>query len=91
MPTAVTMRGLNSLSGPCMMPLFLSQGLSLAVMETGDEPPIFHASRERNDDMKLRFISAVSLLLIWLLTLPAWATEYPLEIADLDYQTYSTY
>jgi hypothetical protein len=44
--------------------------------------------------MKLRWISlisAASLLLIWLLALPAWPAEYRLEVTDLDYQTYSAY
>ena len=39
----------------------------------------------------IRLISAASLLLIWLLALPAWAAEYRLEVTDLDYQTYSAY
>jgi hypothetical protein len=91
MPTEVTMWGLNSLSGPCMTPPFLGQWPPFTIMEMRDEPPIFHASRERNTDMKLRFMSAASLLLIWFLTLPAWAAEYRLEVADLDYQTYSAY
>jgi hypothetical protein len=44
--------------------------------------------------MKLRSISLIStssLLLLWLLALPAWATEYRLEVTDLDYQTYAAY
>jgi hypothetical protein len=61
------------------------------MVATGDEPPIFHASRERNDDMKLRFLSAATIPLIWFLALPAWAAEYRLQVTDLDYQTYSAY
>jgi len=59
-----------------------------------DEPPDFPEHKERNDDMKLRvinLISASSLLLVWLLALPAWAVEYRLEVTDLNYQNYSTY
>ena len=41
--------------------------------------------------MKLRFISAAALPLIWLLALPAWATEYRLEVTDLDYHTYAAH
>ena len=41
--------------------------------------------------MNLRFLSAAAFPLIWLLALPAWAAEYRLEVADLDYQTYSAY
>jgi hypothetical protein len=44
--------------------------------------------------MKLRLISLLSvssLLLIWLLVLPAWAAEYRLEVTDLDDMTYSGY
>ena len=37
--------------------------------------------------MNLRFLSAAAFPLIWLLALPAWAAEYRLEVADLDYQT----
>jgi hypothetical protein len=49
------------------------------------------AHNERSDDMKLRFISAATLPLVWLLALPAWATEYRLEVTDLDYRTYATH
>jgi hypothetical protein len=55
---------------------------------------IFPNTKIRNDDMKLRLISlfsASSLLLIWLLALPAWAAEYRLEVTDLDDMTYSGY
>jgi hypothetical protein len=48
---------------------------------------VFLNTKIRNDDMKLRLISLISassLLLIWLLALPAWATEYRLEVTDLD-------
>jgi len=41
--------------------------------------------------MNLRFLSAAAFPLIWLLALPVWAAEYRLEVADLDYQTYSAY
>ena len=44
--------------------------------------------------MKLRLISLISassLLLIWLLALPAWAAEYRLEVTDIDDLTYSAY
>jgi hypothetical protein len=64
------------------------------MMETRDEPPVFHAFREGNDDMKLRLISLISassLLLIRLVALPAWAAEYRLEATDIDDLTYSAY
>jgi hypothetical protein len=59
-----------------------------------EEPPGFPQHRERNDDMKLRWISSISaasLLLICLLALPTWAAEYRLEVTDLNDMTYSAY
>jgi hypothetical protein len=89
------MRGLNSLSGPCMevgLEHASRQPLSaFSVWLLADELPMLRASKERNDDMKLRFISAAALPLICLLALPAWAAEYRLQVTDLAYQNYATY
>jgi hypothetical protein len=55
---------------------------------------VFLNPKIRNDDMKLRLISLLSasaLLPIWLLALPAWATEYRLEVTNLDDVIYSGY
>jgi hypothetical protein len=52
---------------------------------------MFRAYNERKDDMKLRFVSAAALLLVWLVALPAWAMEYHLEVTDLDYRTYAAH
>jgi hypothetical protein len=52
---------------------------------------MFRAYNERKDDMKLRFVRAAALLLVWLVALPAWAMEYRLAVTDLDYRTYAAH
>jgi hypothetical protein len=55
---------------------------------------VFLTSKIRNNDMKSRLINLTStsaVLLLWLLALPAWATQYRFEVTDLDSQTYSAY